>query len=118
VVAVAATDEGNRRAGFSNTGRHVALSAPGTNILSTLPTKPSAYRGAAETEYAAWSGTSMAAPHVAAAAALILAADPTLTPAQVTARLRKTAARLPPMKRRSWTKEYGSGLLDLAAALS
>ncbi len=118
VVAVAASDEANRRARFSNTGRHVALSAPGTNILSTLPTKTSPYRGAGETEYAAWSGTSMAAPHVAAAAALVLASDPSLTPAQVADRLRKTAARVPAMKKRKWTQEYGSGLLDLEAALS
>lgn len=45
VIAVAATDETNRRASFSNTGAHVGLAAPGVGILSTLPmrTSPAEY---------------------------------------------------------------------------
>jgi len=42
------------------------------NILSTLPMKISDARDESDVEYNAWSGTSMAAPHVAAAAALVL----------------------------------------------
>lgn len=114
VIAVGAINESNRRAWFSNTGRHIALVAPGENILSTLPMKTSSYRD--ETEYGAWDGTSMAAPHVAAAAALVIRKKPNSTPAKVAQRLKQTAAKLPAMKKKAKTDAYGSGLLDLAAA--
>jgi subtilisin family serine protease len=119
VIAIGAITEANRRASFSNTGAHIGLCAPGTNILSTLPMKASAYRTKDETAYAAWSGTSMATPHVAAAAALLLSKKPELTPAQVGKRLEETAARLPAMAAKvKRTKAFGYGLLDLVAALS
>lgn len=62
---------------FSNYGRDVDIMAPGVGILSTVLSGG----------YARYSGTSMASPHVAGAAALILAADPGLSPAQVKAAL-------------------------------
>lgn len=118
VVAVGAVDEASRRASFSNTGRHIALSAPGTNILSTLPMKPSAARKKDETKYAAWSGTSMATPHVTAGAALIVSKQPGWTPAQVADRLKATATKLPDMGGKSRTAEHGAGLLNLKDGLS
>lgn len=118
VVAVGAIDETSRRAHFSNTGRHIALSAPGTNILSTLPMKPSAARPKDQTKYAAWSGTSMATPHVTAAAALIIAEDPDLTPKQVGERLEATATKLSAMAGKARTVEHGAGLLNLKDAVS
>lgn len=66
VISVAATDERDGRAGFSNYGPDVDLAAPGVNILSTLP----------EHRYGLLSGTSMSAPLVSGAAALILARYP------------------------------------------
>lgn len=116
VVAVGAINESNRRAYFSNTGAHITLTAPGSNILSTLPMRDSPHRE--ETQYAAWSGTSMATPHVTGAVALILAKHPGYGPANVTQHLQQTAAKLPDMRRRRKTKEFGSGLLDLKAAIS
>jgi subtilisin family serine protease len=116
VLAVGAVGEALRRAGFSSTGRHIGISAPGVNVLSTLPTRPAPpYR--TETEYASWSGTSMATPHVAGAAALVLAKNPGWTAQQVKDRLRGTASKLAGMRGRPWTPSYGDGLLDLEAAL-
>jgi subtilisin family serine protease len=115
VFAVGAVSESLRRSVFSNTGRHIALVAPGSNILSTLPVKRSPRLQ--ETNYAAWSGTSMATPHVAAAAALVAAKKPALGPAQIKDRLLKTARRLDTMSKKR-TVELGSGLLDLKAALA
>ena len=115
VVAVGAISETNLRAYFSNTGPHIALTAPGDNILSTLPMKKSSHRD--QTKYASWSGTSMATPHVTAAAALIQAKNPGLDPKQVAKLLKRTATKLPAMKNKSKTKDFGAGLLNLQTAL-
>ncbi len=81
VIAVAATDGKDRRATFSNRGPEVDVAAPGVAILSTVPNGG----------YESFSGTSMASPHVAGVAGLILAQTGTLTNAQVMAVLRNSA---------------------------
>jgi subtilisin family serine protease len=113
VCAVGATDERDKRAGFSNTGHHIDLVAPGVNILSTTPTFR--YDDDGELEYDAWDGTSMATPHVAAAAALVLAGSPGLTPAQVIKKLTASADRVANAKRGSTV--YGAGRLNVERAL-
>ena len=118
VVAVGALDEASRRALFSNTGRHIALSAPGVNILSTLPMKTSPARKKIDTQYNAWSGTSMATPHVTAGAALVIAKHPDWTPAQVADRLKATGTKVPEMRGKNKTNEHGAGLLNLKDGLS
>jgi subtilisin family serine protease len=113
VCAVGATDELDKRAGFSNTGRHIDLMAPGVSILSTTPTFR--YDGDGEMEYDSWDGTSMATPFVAGVAALVLAKSPDLTPAQVIRKLMSSADRVPGAKKGSTS--YGAGRLNCEKAL-
>lgn len=115
VCSVGALAENGRRARFSNTGRHIDLVAPGSNILSTAPTKDSPYLD--ETNYASWSGTSMATPYVAAATALVATRYPDKDASQIKEHLRQTTTRLAAMGSRAWTSAYGTGLLNLQKAL-
>jgi subtilisin family serine protease len=73
VIAVAATDQNDRRATFSNFGQAVDVSAPGVNIYSSFP----------DDNFAFLDGTSMASPHVAGLAALIWSHNRTLSNQQV-----------------------------------
>jgi type VII secretion-associated serine protease mycosin len=104
-LAVASQDEGGDVSWFSTRGAYVDITAPGSGIVSTYK----------DGRWAYMSGTSMAAPHVTGAAALLLAAEPGLTPAQVRARIVGTAADRGAV---GHDTSFGWGLIDPAAALA
>jgi subtilisin family serine protease len=86
VISVGATDQGvDTLAAYSQRGPDVDIAAPGTNVWSD-------YLGST---YLSMSGTSMATPFVSAAAALVVAKCPGITPAQVETRLESTAQPIP-----------------------
>lgn len=83
-IAVGAVDNTNTMAWFSNEAGTTPLNyvvAPGVSILSTTPGNT----------YQSLSGTSMASPHVAGVAALMLSANPNLTPEDVVSIITETA---------------------------
>jgi hypothetical protein len=105
VVCVAASDHDDALAWFSNFGAtNVDLAAPGVDIASTWPGG----------QYALLDGTSMATPHVAGAAALLLAHDDRLSVAGLRAALLGSVDPVPALAGRVAT----GGRLDVAAALS
>ncbi|MFC0015454.1 MULTISPECIES: S8 family peptidase [Allobacillus] len=102
VVAVAAVDENNQRGSFSSVGSQVELSAPGVQILSTVPGNG----------YDSYNGTSMASPHVAGVAAQVWQAKPGLSNVQLRQLLRDTAEPL------GAQREYGYGLVQSMDAIN
>lgn len=107
VVAVTCTRQGEGLCGFSVQGPKAEISAPGDRILSTWATSDAAY--------ATGNGTSMSAPHVAAAAALVWGQRPALTNVQVRHRLDATAQDLGALDRDAG---FGWGEVDAACALT
>ena len=119
-LSVGASNQRGTRAAFSNTGTHISLAAPGEEVLSALSSHSpaAAYRRfalprARGGQYGYASGTSFAAPQVAGAAALVWAAKPTATAAEVAEILEQTASG-----RGAWNTSLGYGVIDVAAAVS
>jgi subtilisin family serine protease len=116
VVAVAAVTPDRQRAAFSNVGAYVDLAAPGTAVVAPCPTTAAgcAADRSLPSGYARRSGTSMATPHAAAAAALLLAARPGLSPRDLRSHLQASAVDLgQPGK----DPETGAGLINPVRAL-
>jgi subtilisin family serine protease len=110
IISVAATTSSDTLASFSNYGAtSVQLGAPGENILSTLPTTGPL---SSSTGYGYLSGTSMAAPQVSGAAALLWSLHPSWTMQQVRSRLLATTRPLPSL----FDKVSSCGELDIGAA--
>jgi thermitase len=105
MTIVAATDSSDARAGWSTYGPSVDISAPGVGIYTTI--KGGGYGG--------WSGTSAATPVTAGVAALIIAANPALRPADIDKILQSTAVDLGTGGKDEY---YGSGRIDAAAAIA
>jgi serine protease len=127
VISVASTGRTGGRASYSNYGTIVKIAAPGGNmssgttngVLSTLnigATSPVASPGGDTYEY--YQGTSMAAPHVTGIVSLMLSTKPTMTPAQVLARLQSTARTFPTGTGSDCTTSLcGAGIIDATAAV-
>lgn len=103
-IAVAATDQDDHQAYFSDSGPEVDVAAPGVDIYSTVWSDT----------YDLNSGTSMAAPHVAGLAALVWSLDPGLTNAEVQSIIETTAEDLGPP---GWDSRFGFGRINAAEAL-
>jgi len=104
VFAVAATDNYQQRAPFSNYGDYIDVAAPGVSIASTY----------LDNQYAALSGTSMASPHVAALAALIRSVNPLLKNTEVMDIMRNTAIDL---GEHGKDTQFGYGQINVEQAL-
>ncbi|HSQ22812.1 MAG TPA: S8 family serine peptidase [Pyrinomonadaceae bacterium] len=132
VIGTGATDNRGRLADFSSRGEfgsrlfRPTLVAPGVNAVSLRPStlaSVTSVDGAAANDvaltptelpyYTTGSGTSYSAPQVSGAIALMVEANPRLTPAQIRDILQRTATPLPPY----YAYEVGAGLLNAQAAV-
>jgi serine protease AprX len=130
VVSVGATDRAGHLASFSARGSFVGpgsrptLVAPGVSVAGlrasgvslngvSCLTSPRRLTSAESLFYTTASGTSFSAPQAAGVIALMLEADPSLTPAAVRDILQRTATPLPPYYRH----EVGAGMLNAHAAV-
>ena len=102
VIAVSATDDDDEIYAGATRGLHIALSAPGVNVLAPAP----------EAGYQLTTGTSIAAAHVTGVVALLLQSNPALKPQDIRRILTITAKKL-----RANPKDVGAGLVDPAEAL-
>jgi len=113
IIAVGAINIDGMRASFSNYGNGLDLVAPGVNILSTELSNTIGYL----------SGTSMACPHVAGVAALVLSKNPLLTQAQVQEIICKSGQKVGGYNYQNvaaygtWNSEMGYGLVNACEAL-
>lgn len=107
VITVGALDSNGTRASYSNFGPELDVMAPGSQIYSSYINGSSSYTY--------MSGTSMATPAVAGVAALVRAANPGLTPAQVSDIIDRSAAD---MSNPGFDNNTGYGRVDAAQAVN
>src|SRR5690554_527586 len=106
VISVGAITGNEVKAKFSTEGDHLFLGAPGRTIYSTIPGN----------SYAYYQGTSMAAPFVSGAAALIKSRWPEFDLNAIHSQLKQTARE--PSGSSGWNWQTGWGILNLEAALA
>lgn len=117
VLGVAATDESDHKAVFSDFGaKCIDLSAPGVRIFSTL-VRDDAQPGFGESYGGYYNGTSLAAPLVAGAAALVRAANPNVTLPQLRDLLLTSADGIDPANP-SYVGKLGRGRLNVGRAMA
>jgi len=99
IITVSALTYSDTSADFTNYGDAIDVCAPGVNILSSIPDGGYGYK----------SGTSMAAPHISAAAAMMTLEYPGYSPQSIKAKIRNTTVDLGPP---GWDRVFGTGALD------
>jgi subtilisin family serine protease len=104
VIAVTATDAQNNLLPIANRGRHIAVAAPGVDIVAPAP----------DGGYQVVSGTSIAAAYVSGIAALLIERKPELTPATIKKILLSSATDLGP---KGHDDRFGAGLADAYRAV-
>ncbi len=119
-LSVAASTMAGKRAFFSNTGSQISLAAPGDNVFGAVAAGSPrdwwpryALPGSLAGLYGWSSGTSFSSPEVAGAAALVWAANSSLTAQEVAGILKATASGSG-----KWTPGLGYGVIDVAAAVA
>lgn len=110
-LGVAAVDSNNNKAGFSNFGIGVDVAAPGVSILSTVPVYQVSQR---VRNYAYYSGTSMAAPYVAALAGLVAMVTPGTANDAIAMRIQQSADSATS----TWNQYLGYGTINAWRAVS
>lgn len=102
VIVVSATDKEDRIASFSNTGAAIDVSAPGVNIVSTIPGG----------HFKSLSGTSMAAPYVSGIAAMLKLEQPTRSRQGLERLIKKYVDDRGPV---GWDSQYGEGIVNVSS---
>ena len=116
ILTVGAIASNGTRSSFSGYGTKLDVVAPGSNILSTLPNNMTG----------TMNGTSMATPHVAGVAALVISQHPTYTRSQVVSAIEGSARKLSGYSfsnqtgrpNGTWNEQVGYGLVDAYAAIN
>ena len=122
-ITVGATNRAGGRASYSNFGSVVKISAPGGDTSASLENGVLSTANSGATvpladDYGYKQGTSMAAPHVSGIIALMLSANPDLTPAQIIAIIQTTARPFPSGTGSDCTvQSCGAGIINAAAAV-
>jgi subtilisin family serine protease len=119
-LSVGASTMAGKRAFFSNTGSQISLAAPGDNVFGAVAANSPrdwwpryALPGSVAGLYGWSSGTSFSTPEVVGAAALVWAANPSLTAQEVAGVLKATASG-----GGKWNPRLGYGVIDVAAAVA
>jgi subtilisin family serine protease len=105
MIAVTATDSNDAVFTWANRGDHIAVAAPGVDILAPAP----------DGTYQFTTGTSVATAEVSGVVALLLERNPALTPADVRRILMSTAKDLGPKGK---DRDFGAGLVDALKAVN
>jgi len=116
ILTVGSIDSNGSRSSFSGYGTKLDVVAPGRGILSTIPNNGTGTKN----------GTSMATPHVAGIAALVISKNPSYSRSQVVTVIEKTAKKIGNYSyttttgrpNGTWNNEMGYGLVNAYAALN
>ena len=104
LISVSATNSSDAITSWSSYGNFIDVAAPGANIVTTRMNDG----------IGGWNGTSFSSPVTAGVVALIMSANPHLSPAEVEGILKTSAVDLGPA---GWDNKYGHGRVDAAAAV-